>query len=49
MKLVDGVKGLVHSFWHDHTWPSSNWKDVLKLRRVSKDHKPHIKHLLDIA
>ena len=48
MKLVDAVKGLVHSFWHDHTRPSSNWKDVLKLRRVSKDCEPHIKHLLDI-
>ena len=29
MKLVDVVKGLVHSFWHDHTRPSSNQKDVL--------------------
>ena len=34
MKLVDAVKGLVQSFWHDHTRPS-NWKDVLKLRRGS--------------
>ena len=49
MKLVDVVKGLVQSFWHDHTRPSSNWKDVLKLRRGSKDHEPHIKHLLDIT
>ena len=23
MKLVDAVKGLVQSFWHDHTRPSS--------------------------
>ena len=49
MKLVDAVKGLVQSFWHDHTRPSSNRKDVLKLRRGSKDHEPHIKHLLDIT
>ena len=49
MKLVDAVKGLVQRFWHDHTGPSSNWNDVLKMRRASKDHEPHIKHLLDIA
>ena len=49
MKLVDAVKGLVHSFWHDHTRPSSNRKDVLKLRIGSKDREPHIKHLLDIT
>ena len=49
MKLVDAVKGLVQRFWHDHTRPSSNWKDVLKLRRGSKDCEPHIKHLLDIT
>ena len=49
MKLVDVVKGLVHSFWHDHTRPFSNRKDVLKLRRGSKDREPHIKHLLDIT
>src|SRR5713226_4482194 len=49
MKLVDAVKGLVQSFWHDHTRPSSNQKDVLKLRRGSKDREPHIKHLLDIT
>ena len=49
MKLVDAIKGLVQSFWHDHTRPSSNRKDVLKLRRGSKDHEPHIKHLLDIT
>ena len=49
MKLVDAVKRLVHSFWHDHTRPSSNRKDVLKLRMGSKDHEPHIKHFLDIT
>ena len=49
MKLVDAVKGLVKSFWHDHTKPSTNRKDVLKLRKGSKDHEPHIKHFLDIT
>ena len=49
MKLVDVVKGLVQSFWHDHTRPSSNRKDVLKLIRGSKDCEPHIKHILDIT
>ena len=44
MNLVDAVKGLVQSFWHDHTRLSSNQKDVLKLRRGSKDREPHIKH-----
>ena len=47
MKLVDAVKGLVQSFWHDHARPSSNQKDVLKLRRGSKDREPHIKHNTD--
>ena len=49
MKLVDAVKGLVQHFWHDHTRPSSNRKDVLKLRRSSKDREPHIKNLLYIT
>ena len=49
MKLVDVVKGLVHIFWHDHTRPSSNQKDELKIRRGSKDCEPHIKHLLGIT
>ena len=48
MKLVDAVKGLVQSFWHDHTRHSSKWKDVLKVRRGSKDRDQHIKNLLDI-
>ena len=30
MKLVEGVKGLVQTFWHDNTRPSSNISDVLK-------------------
>ena len=30
MKLVEAVKGLVHTFWHDKTRPSSNTKDFLK-------------------
>ena len=30
MKLVEAVKGLAHTFWHDNTRPSSNTKDVLK-------------------
>ena len=29
MKLVEAVKGLVQTFWHDNTRPSSNTKDVL--------------------
>ena len=40
MKLVDAIKGLVHSFWHDHTRPSSNRKDVLKLRMGSRSFEP---------
>ena len=31
MKLIDVVKDLVQNFWHDHTRPSSNQRDVLKL------------------
>jgi hypothetical protein len=47
MKLIGGVKGLVQDFWHENTRPSSNQKDVLKLRRVYRDHEPHIKKLID--
>ena len=28
MKLINGVKDLVQKFWHDHTKPSSNQRDV---------------------
>jgi hypothetical protein len=49
MKLIGAVKGLVQDFWHENTRPSSNQKDVLKLRRGSRDHEPHIKHFLDIT
>jgi len=47
MKLIDAVKGLVQNFWHDHTRPSSNQRDVLKLRKGSTEREPHIKHFLD--
>ena len=30
MNLVEAVKRLVHTFWHNNTRPSSNTKDVLK-------------------
>ena len=33
MKLINVVKGLVHSSLHDNTRISSNQKDVLKMRR----------------
>ena len=34
MKIVEAVNGLVKTFWHDNTRPSSNTKDVLKHCRV---------------
>ena len=49
MKLIDAVKGMVQEFWHDNSRPSSNQKDVLKLRMGSRDREPHIKHFLDMA
>ena len=49
MKLIDAVKGLVQEFWCGNSIPSSNQKDVLKLRRVSMDHEPQIKHFLDMT
>ena len=49
MNLIGVVKGLVHYFWHENTRPYSNQKDVLKLRRGSKYHEPHIKYFLDIT
>jgi len=49
MKLIGVVKGLVHDFRHANTRPSSKQKHVLKLRRVTGDREPHIKHFLDIT
>ena len=49
MKLVETMKGLVLSFWHDKTRPYSNTKDVLKHYRDSRHHAPHIKHYLDMT
>ena len=47
MKLIDAVKELVQKFWHDHTRPISNQRDVLKLRKGSTECEPHVKHFLD--
>ena len=47
MKLIDVVKELVQTFWHDHTRPSSSQRDVLKLRKGSIECEPHVKHFLD--
>ena len=49
MNPIDAVKGLVQEFWHDNSRPSSNQKDVIKLRRGSRDCEPHIKHFLDMT
>jgi len=49
MKLVEAVKGLVQTFWHDNTRPSSNTKDVLKHCRGSRHTEPHVKHYLDMT
>ena len=49
MKLIDAVKGLVQEFWHDNNRPSSNEKDVAKLRKGSRDREQHIKHFLDMT
>ena len=49
MKLIDAVKGLVQEFWRDNSRPSSNQKDVLKLRMGSRDREPYIKHFLDMT
>jgi len=47
MKLIDAVKELVQKFWHDNTRPSSNQRDVLKLRKGVRGGEPHVKHFLD--
>ena len=49
MKLVKAVKGLVQTFWHDNTRPSSKMKDVLKHCRGSRNTEPHVKHYLDMT
>ena len=49
MKLIDAVKELVQEFWRDNSRPSSNQKDVLNLRRDSRDHETHMKNFLDMT
>ena len=49
MKLVEAVKGLVHTFWHNNTRPSSDTKDVLKHCRGSRNTEPHVKHYFDMT
>ena len=46
MKLIDAVKGLVQEFWHDNSRPSSNQKDVLKLRMGQGTVSPTLKIFL---
>ena len=46
MNLVEAVKGLMQTFWHDNTRPSSNMKDVFKHCRGSRNTEPHVKHYL---
>ena len=49
MKLVEAVKGLVQTFWHDNTRPSSNMNDVLKHCRDSRNNEPHVKHYIGMT
>ena len=49
MNLIDAVKELVQIFCHDHTRPSSNQRDVLKLRKGSTKCEPRVKHFLDMT
>ena len=49
MKLVEALHGLVHTFLHDNTRPSSNTKDVLKHYRGSMNNEAHVKHYLDMT
>ena len=49
MNLIEVVKGLVQEYWHDNSRPSSNQKDVVKLRKGSRDREPHIKHFLEMT
>jgi hypothetical protein len=48
MKLIGVAKGLVQNFWHEHTNPSSNQKEVVMLRRDFICHETHIKYFLDM-
>ena len=49
MKLVEAVKGLVHTFSYDNTRNYSNIKDVLKHCWGSMNNDPHVKHYLDMT
>ena len=46
MKLVEVMKGLLHTFLHDNTRPSSNTNDVLKCCRRSMNNESRVKHYL---
>ena len=49
MKLVEAVKGLMQTFWHDNTRPSSNTKDLLKCCKGSFNNELHVKNYLDMT
>jgi hypothetical protein len=49
MNLIQQIEELLQDLWHANTRPSSNQKDVLKIRRGSRDYEPHIKHFLCIT
>ena len=49
MNLVEVVKGLVHTLWHDNTRPSSNKNDVLRRCRGSMNNELHVKNYIDMT
>ena len=49
MKLVEAMKGLVHTFWHNNTRTYSNKNDVLKQCRGSMNNETHVKDSLDMT
>ena len=49
MQLVEEVKGLVHTFWHDNNMPSSNTKVMLKHCTGYMNNEPHVKYYLDMT
>lgn len=42
MKLIDVFKRLAQNIWHENIRPSSNLKDMLKLKKGCKTNQPRI-------
>lgn len=47
--VVDALRTLIETFWHDNTRVSPNQRDVVRRQIGSINHEPHVKHYLDMT